>query len=68
MAKGRVHSRSICWGCEKACGKCSWSGLPQREVEGSKVVYYEQLYRSNGKVIGTIRLGRVLYCPEFKEG
>lgn len=66
--RGTNCSQSLCWDCAKACGKCSWSQLPQRPVAKSKVEYFETVYYRNNRLVGRLRLGRVLKCPEFEEG
>ena len=65
--RGENRKQAICWGCAKACGKCSWSSLPQKPVKGSRISWFEQRYREQGR-IRVETMGRVLKCPEFEEG
>ena len=62
MLKGTEKSRTICWDCAKACGKCSWSEYGRWEpVPGWKAERTE-LRVNAGNFIESYT---VIECPEF---
>lgn len=63
-----TSKQTLCWSCEKACGKCSWSDGTFTPVDGWEAeptqVLTDHSYR-HGKRIVQMESYRVIECPEF---
>ena len=55
------EEKTLCWQCQKACGKCSWSNGTFTPVENWEAIPTE----IKNKVKGNISSFLVKSCPEF---
>jgi hypothetical protein len=59
------ESDSLCWSCQKACGKCNWSRT-LKPIEGWKVDVKIIKHTSRGKTTED-EVTKVVKCPEYKQ-
>ena len=66
---GKPRHETLCWGCEKACGRCSWSRkfVPVQGWKAEPTKIYQYTMRKNGKnhLYHTDSFD-VYECPEFE--
>ena len=57
-----LHSKTICWTCQNACGGCSWSKsfIPVEGWEAEPAMLY-----AKDKAHGGVQSYEVLRCPEY---
>lgn len=56
-------NQNICWGCQKACGGCSWSQslTPVEGWEAEEIPY--MMYHGSGYTVASTY--HITKCPEF---